>query len=212
MVAEGSGSGAFFAQAVIYILATSLRFRHTLRHSFEPEHSTARTIFAVVRKGKSKDRHAFRVSCPTNVAPYYPLLARFAQWHAEMCSGAGFLVPDVHILGDGSCGGLAAHPMAYGKFTKCLRSLLLAPPAAFSAEEAASVTTYSLRPKLASVADRLGLSIQRRSELGRCVSRWAPHSEAAEPMAVRYSAARLETAASTRRLCLFATSGSASIG
>ena len=60
------------------------------------------------------------------------------------------------------------------------------------------------------VADRIRLSIELREELGN----WREtinagdggHKKAREPMAVRYSAAKLESSAQTRRVCLLAVS------
>ena len=207
LLATGAGSAAFFAQAVLYILTTSLRFRHTQRHAFEHDKATERTILGMIWKGKTKGRHAFWVSCPTHVAPGQPTFENFRREHSQICPGARFLVPDIEIGKDGAFGPIVPKPMSYVKFTRCLRSLLIGPPANLTATEALQVTSYSLRRKLASVADRLGLSIQRRSELGDwkqdVIEDGARVRRAAEPMAVRYSAARLETTASTRRLCLY---------
>ena len=206
LVATGGGSAAFFAQAVLYILTTSLRFRHTQRHAFEHDIATERTIFGMIWKGKTKGRHAFWVSCPTHIAPGQPTFETFRREHSRICPGARFLVPDIEVGKDGAFGLVVPKPMSYVKFTRCLRSLLIGPPAKLTTTEALQVTSYSLRRKLASVADRLGLSIQRRSELGDwkqdVIEDGARIRRAAEPMAVRYSAARLETTASTRRLCL----------
>ena len=82
----------------------------------------------------------------------------------------------------------------------------MSPPLSLTDAEVRSITSYSLRRKLASVADRLMLPLERKSELGD----WrGPVSDGAggwrsvrEPMCVRYSAARLETSATSRRVCL----------
>ena len=96
--------------------------------------------------------------------------------------------------------------MGYTKLTGCLRSMARRPPLELPLEEARTITTYSLRRKMASLADRLSFPLERKAELGGWRDR-IPDGRGGfcalkEPMAVRYSAARLETSAGTRRLCL----------
>ena len=74
------------------------------------------------------------------------------------------------------------------------------PPFLLPLGEAVRLTAYSLRRKLPSVADRLQLGEERRSEIGD----WRDE--------VRYSAARLETSASTRRVCLAALATATRMG
>ena len=98
--------------------------------------------------------------------------------------------------------------MSYSRFQGLLRSLCGLAPLGLPLEEARRFTTYSLRRKLPSVSDRLQLPPERRAEIGDWLDvlpdgagGWKPPRE---PMFVRYSAARLETSASTRRVCLAA--------
>ena len=125
---------------------------------------------------------------------------------------AEFLVPDFRTPGrGGQLTGeldLVKNAMSYSRFQGLLRSLMALHPLCLPLEDARQYTTYSLRRKLPSVADRLQLPPERRAEIGDWLDvlpdgtgGWkAPR----EPMFVRYSAARLETSASTRRVCLHA--------
>eukprot|EP00974_Lingulodinium_polyedra_P105762 10237687-Lingulodinium_polyedra.AAC.1 len=56
--------------------------------------------------------------------------------------------------------------MAYSKFVACLRALIMSPPLSLTFEQARAVSTYSLRRKLPSAADRLALPMSERSALG----------------------------------------------
>ena len=85
--------------------------------------------------------------------------------------------------------------MSYPKFQGLLRSLCALAPLGLPLEEARRLTTYSLRRKLPSVADRLQLPPKRRAEIGDWMDvlpdgagGWkAPR----EPMFARHSAAAL---------------------
>ena len=98
--------------------------------------------------------------------------------------------------------------MGYSKFMGVMRGIAMMPPLSVTPEQAKDITTYSLRRKLASVADRLGMPIERRAELGDwrdpILGADGRKSQVKEPMCVRYSDARLETSACTRRTCLMA--------
>ena len=98
---------------------------------------------------------------------------------------------------------LFPRPMRYAKFMACLRGIFTRPPLSLRPEDAMRVSTYSLRRFLPTVADRLRVPVDRRHDLGDWCD--TPLDGAAPvrhaPMAVRYSDARLETSADTRRVC-----------
>eukprot|EP00972_Heterocapsa_arctica_P110005 16198195-Heterocapsa_arctica.AAC.1 len=72
--------------------------------------------------------------------------------------------------------------------------------------DAARFTTYALRRFLPSVAEALGMAMEKRNSLGIWVDNVADNTRqrASEPMGVRYSAARLMSAAQVKRACLAA--------
>jgi hypothetical protein len=96
--------------------------------------------------------------------------------------------------------------MSYGKFMAMLRAVCTMPPLSLALEECLKISTYALRRFLPTTADRLRIPLDRRSDLGD----WEGGRKK-EPMAVRYSDARLESAAETRRVCLEAVHRTASV-
>ena len=103
--------------------------------------------------------------------------------------------------------------MSYYRFMGTLRALARAPPLSLGEEAARELTSYSLRRKLPTVADRLRLPQERRAELGDWKDEVDLGSSGAkparEPMAVWYSDARLRSAAETRLLCVWAVEDAA---
>ena len=111
---------------------------------------------------------------------------------------AGLLVPDVaHTRGaamrdDGT--NLRLEPMPYCRHQACLRAFAMTRRMCLSAADARYSPTYSSRRTCLSVADRLQLPGERRSELGdwRDVAQTGEASgqkwPAKEPMSARYSA------------------------
>ena len=95
--------------------------------------------------------------------------------------------------------------MSYGKFMAMLRAVCTLPPLCLALEDCLKISTYALRRFLPTTADRLRIPLDRRSDLGD----WEGGRKK-EPMAVRYSDARLESAAETRRVCLEAVHRTAS--
>ena len=81
-----------------------------------------------------------------------------------------------------------------------------APPLQLTQQEAQRVTSYSSRRKRPSVAGRAEMSLEQRAQLGdwRDPVRSGKGSarQGHEPMAVRYSAARLDRSDQTRLFCL----------
>ena len=87
---------------------------------------------------------------------------------------------------------------SYSRFQQFMRSVLRLPPLALSEDESDQYSTYSFRRFLPSVADSLNLSDTEKN----CLGNWQDGQKL--PLNVRYSAVRLESAASVRRLCLAA--------
>jgi len=87
--------------------------------------------------------------------------------------------------------------MKYGRFNKLIRDVVQL-LAAGDETLAAKMSSYSLRRALPSIADAAGLSEFQRSSLGN----WRDGCKLKEPLAVRYSSARLDTSNLTKQMCL----------
>ena len=209
---EGAGAVSLFAGLVAFLLVATLRFKHAQRFEFVPGQCTLRTLVGRVYRGKVRGGRPFYVAVPACVQPRRPLfhiLMGELQKHAPR---AQFLIPDIQIArgqGINTESVVLTKPMSYTKFSACLRFLLTCPPLSLTVEQAQGVSTYSLRRKLPAAADRLALPMPERSALGD----WADVVVAGEvqkqrgcrePMAVRYSDARLESSAQVRRIILAA--------
>eukprot|EP00972_Heterocapsa_arctica_P041615 6135709-Heterocapsa_arctica.AAC.1 len=98
------------------------------------------------------------------------------------------MVPDL-TLGNAGLGGqmCQARPthMSYSNFVKYLRTMLCMAPLAMPEVDAARFTTYALRRFLPSVAEALGMAMERRNSLGNWVDNVADNTRqrAPEPMA-----------------------------
>ena len=203
------GAIGLLAKLVLYIIVTCMRFRHAQRHRFLPDMCSPEQLVGRVSRGKTRRRAAYLVAGPIGVEPGRPM---FLDLQAELLARmpqADFLVPDLATtLGAGLNGDTPVVPraMKYDKFMTLLRALTRAPPLSFTHDEARQISTYSLRRKLPTLADRLNLSMQHRAELGDWSDPVAAGEERrplpAEPMAVRYSAARLGSSVRTREVCL----------
>jgi len=207
---EDQGAVSLVAREIVFLIASSLRFRHAQRASFVLHMCNAQTIVVEVSRGKVNKGAPYRVGIPTHVAPGMALLLQLYHELTTENDNPGYMFPDIDTRK-----GLNPEseispdkPMSYGKFMGCLRAILLA--MGLTAEDLRDITTYSLRRKLPTVADRLRLPMEARDELGN----WqesigtaeGARRKAREPMAVRYSEAKLESAAQTRRVCLLALS------
>ena len=156
----------------------------------------------------SRDKERpFLVAVPTHISPGVPLFLEMFHILRANLPNADFLVPDVVVVKDKGLGPeleIKDTPMSHAKFSGFLRALAMSPPLCASEHDAAQITTYSLRRTIPSVSDRLRLPVERRAELGNWVDKVGGGDErrVREPMAVRYSDARLESSATTRRLLL----------
>ena len=210
---RNAGAVSLMARLVLFMVASSLRFQHAQRFRFLPEECDCRTLVGIVSRGKVRKGAPFKIAVPTHVAPRRAMLMDLYQDLQGRSHDAEHLVPDISLR---TTKGLTEDspvlntPMPYGKFMGCLRALMMSPPLALSPSDASKLTSYSLRRKLPTVADRLRLDMAKKAELGDWKETPAGskghHRRASEPMAVRYSAAKLESAAQTRRLCLLALS------
>ena len=128
---------------------------------------------------------------------------------SRRCPNATFLLPDVATHKGRALDGsvpLIPRPMGYNKFVATVRAFAMAPPLAFPWDEAVRVTSYSLRRKLPSMADRLGFPMEARAALGDwrdpVLAEGGAAPQPREPMSVRYSAARLESSVRARLVCM----------
>jgi hypothetical protein len=211
-VAEGdAGAVALMAKVTMFLAVSSLRFRHAQRASLVHGECTGRTLVIEVKKGKVNRGAPFKLAVPTHIAEGKPMFTKLFEELESQMGSPGFIVPDVNMRRTGCLSPecpLTNRPMSYNKYMGCIRALVMMEPLALSLAEARDFTTYSLRRKMPTIADRLRLPMCMRAELGN----WqeavdvgsADHKRVREPMAVRYSAARLESAAQTRRVCLTA--------
>ena len=210
MLADKSdGSLRLIVALVLYIATLPLRYKHAQRHQFQHEMCTERTLVGKVTKGKVLHGAAFYVAGPTHECPGRRTFGHMYDCLKQRIPDADYMVPDLRIPRGGSVDAtsdLIEQPMSYHKFTGCLRSMAMRPPLELAPDEAKDLSTYSLRRKLASVADRVQLPFERRAELGDWRDRVSDGKggwvSAKEPMCVRYSATRLETPAMARRVCL----------
>jgi len=213
VASQDAGAVSLIAKTVLFMVASSLRFRHAQRLVFIQALCDTRTLVIEVTRGKVRKGAPFRVAVPTHVGPGNPVLL---ELYSELMTGTqnpGYLIPDVDLR---KGGGLSPEsevknrPMTYAKFMGCVRAILMAEPLSLILADARDVTSCSLRRKLPTAADCLRLDMEKRDELGdwRETPRIGGETQrrAKEPMAVRYSAAKLESAAQTRRVCLLAMS------
>ena len=203
------GSIAVLSMVIVYVTVTCLRFRHAQRHRFLDELCNDTMLVGEVSRGKGRRRAPFRVAAPLHVEPGDAMFLRLRAELRRHCPDATFLVPDLAgHRGRALDGGvpLVANPMSYHKFMATVRALAMAPPLALSWEEAARVTSYSLRRKLPSTADRLRLPMETRAALGDwrdpIITDRGAAPQPREPMSVLYSAARLESSVRARLECL----------
>ncbi|CAK0797313.1 unnamed protein product, partial [Prorocentrum cordatum] len=211
LASKGKGAIQLMARLILYVATISLRFKHAQRHSFQHQLCSSRTLVGRVSKGKVLRGAAFYVAGPTYAAPGWRAFGEMYAVLNKRIPDATYLIPDLVLPTGCAVDELAdfiERPMGYAEFTGCLRSLAMRPPLQLARSEVRSITTYSLRRKLASIADRIQLPLERRAELGDWRDRVADGQggwkATREPMCVRYSAARLETSAMSRRVCLHA--------
>jgi len=213
LASQELGAVSLMAKIVIFLVASSLRLRHAQRLLWIEASCGARTLVAEVTRGKVRRGAPFRIGVPTHVAPDEPVLRELYDELMVSVGNPGYLIPDIELHRQrGLCpeAKVVAKPMSYGKFMGCFRALLMAEPMELSFADAKEYASYSLRRKMPTVADRLRLSMEMRDELGNwreaIDQQGSKQRKASEPMAVRYSEAKLESAAQTRRLCLLAMS------
>ena len=206
---QGKGTIKLMASLVLYIATTALRYKHAQRHNFQTSMCTTYTMVGRVSKGKVLKGAAFYVAGPVFERPGRRTFGDMLDTLETHMPRAEFMVPDVSVSGWAEVDELTdliKRPMGYSKFSGCLRSMAMKPPLALCLEEAQKITTYSLRRKLASIADRIQMPLERRAELGdwrdKLPDGRGGWQAVKEPMCVRYSAARLETSAVARRFCL----------
>ena len=208
---RAEGVVALMAQLMLYVTVTTLRFRHAQRHRFLHHRCSGQMLVGEVSRGKVRRRAAFLVAAPTCLSTGDATFARMYDHLRREAPNCEFLIPDVETqrgqpLSDRS--ELVKRPMSYHKFMGVLRALAMAPPLSLDLEAARRLTSYSLRRKLPTVADRLRLPRERRAELGDWkdeVSLGTKEDKPLrEPMAVRYSGARLRNSAETRMVCVLA--------
>jgi hypothetical protein len=135
-------------------------------------------------------------------APMAPILGSLTEYLLIQFGPAADTIfcPDISVPAGKSLQNacFVAECMPYGRFQALLRQI--AGPMCNDVH----LSTYSLRRMLPSVADALNLAMPERSALGNWVDSSDQTSSKSEPMAVRYSAARLTSSAAVRRLCLAA--------
>ena len=219
LATQAPGAIALIAKLMLYVTVATLRFRHAQRHRFLHDRCDEDMLVGEVARGKIRRRAAFLVANPTHVGEGVPLFRELYDELRAKAPDACYLVPD---LEDHKGTGIAAgtpvlqKPMSYSKFMGVLRALTMAPPLAFTAEQARKLTSYSLRRKLPSVADRAGFPQERRAQLGDWRDPIGGGLGAArqghEPMAVRYSAARLASSVRARLACLVVMNGALKAG
>ena len=209
LAAADSGTVSLLARIAALLAASSLRFRHAQRLRFIRDRCTAFMLVAQVFRGKARGGRPFWVAVPTQLGNRTVDLRELVeQLH---CGGEDrtFLIPDVE-LEQGQ--GLSPHcciwtrPMRYTKFVACLRALCGAPPLSLPSAQLKDITTYSLRRFLPTAADRLALPLADRAILGD----WSDvplqadgsRPRIREPMAVRYSDARLQSSVIVRAIIL----------
>jgi hypothetical protein len=150
-----------------------------------------------------KDGSPFFIATPTHVAPKQPM---FAELQEELDVRFGADPPTFLPKLEGISGGVAT--ISEGRSTHSqvhcfLRAILQIPPLGLSDQMAAEMTSQSLRRYMASAADALMLSPDRKDSLGN----WKDASGVAcrkEPMNVRYSSERLKTNNETKLIVLAA--------
>jgi len=188
---------------VMRILILGIRFEHATRASRLPSECDDRKDIWLFSKGK--DGQPFKLPLPTHTRADMPLMARLQKYlKAQLGMMAdSILVPDLALPHNGLQGicnneaQLLPQRMKYGRFNKLIRDVVQI-LAAGDETLAAKMSSYSLRRALPSIADAAGLSEFQRSSLGN----WRDGCKLKEPLAVRYSSARLDTSNLTKQMCL----------
>jgi hypothetical protein len=189
------------ARALLRLTVSSLRMAHANRALLQRKRGTPR--MQVWRISMGKDGSPFFISTPTHVVPRQPM---FAELQAELDARFGADPPIFLPKLEGIASGVAT--ISEGRSTHSqvhcfLRAILQLPPLSLSDQMAAEMTSQSLRRYMASAADALMMSPDRKDSLGN----WKDSSGAAsrkEPMNVRYSSERLKTNNETKLIVLAA--------
>ena len=206
-IGQQAGVLGMLARLVARVLLSDLRFVHVQRAAFRPALSNLRSHIWQISKGKHK-KEPFSIAIPTYAGPNEPV---FQQLQLDMDDALpehshSIMMPDIFVDR-----GQALHTatflpqhMKYGRFVVLCRALCAMKPLSLQPEELDAVSTYSLRRWLPTIADGLQLPIEERGSLGN----WCDSTgqKLKEPMAVRYSALRMEAVAQVRRVCIAAVS------
>ena len=187
---------------VLRVMILGIRFEHATRASRLPEECDGRKDVWLFSKGK--DGQPFKLPLPTHTRADMPLMATLQNFlKAQLGAMAdSILVPDMALPHGGldRCGSEAQilpQRMKYGRFNKLIRDVVYF-LAAGDESVAAKMSSYSLRRALPSIADAAGLSEFQRNSLGN----WRDGCKLKEPLAVRYSSARLDSSNLTKQMCL----------
>eukprot|EP00971_Amphidinium_carterae_P243872 4842989-Amphidinium_carterae.1 len=208
-------SGQAVASAIILrALLSCLRHQHMLRATLEIETSNERTFVVLVSKGKTRGGAAFKIAIPSHVAAHNPLLTVLQGLIAERLGedlSRTIFVPDLQSTTDGLLSPAVMLPrqMSYSRMTSML-NFFLAQLEASQRQGLRRLTTYALRRFLPTAAMSLSMSDADQDALGNWTDRVGNTHSKHEPMAVRYSATRLERSANTKRCLLAALSSIAS--
>jgi hypothetical protein len=198
---------SFLAAVVLFVLASGLRYAHVCRASLVT--IDGRFITVHISKGKTRRGQPFRVAVPTHVGPDRDIISLLFRVVAQGSppGDPAIIVPDI-VMGPlglhESTFALAPRHLSYTKFHLFMRHLLCLQPLALPDAEAAAFTSYSLRRWLPSVAHALGIPPSEAASLGNWVDVADPAARPGVPLAVRYSATRLEVSAELKLLCLAA--------
>lgn len=194
-----------FAGLTLLLMTSSLRFAHAQRAVIDWDSSHPNCLTAVISRGKSGVRLAYKVAVPGFLAPGQPtfwLLADKLRNLNVASRQRPWLFPAFASDARGAPAALLVdRPMSYSHFQILLRNLL---SEVLDTATVLQVSTYSLRRKLPSVADRIGLAWEEREALGSWQSSNSASRQRGMPMAVRYSAARLQSECNARKVCLAA--------
>ena len=189
------------AALVLRVTLSGLRLAHVARASRVRAECTERTTVWKVTRGKGADRAGFKTAAPTHAAPGLLLDAFIDDPQLEREDFMDALLPDLRIGADGLEGDCSfrAGRMPRAKFLDMASWLL--PDA-----QDDKVTGYTFRRFLPTVADALQFSVEKRQCLGNWVDAVTDQTgrPSKEPMAVRYSQARLENTAQIKRVCVAA--------
>ena len=207
------------AGLVLRVPATGLRFAHVSRALIQMDKSDDRMCVIGISRGKSRGRQSFTRQVQwggqQGQVRGVPLLLQL-QKDLEATIGKDArrtLVPDLALGGGGITGkggSVVRKHMPYSRFADVLRTVLTLRPLSLTEDEASRYPTYALRRFLLSVAEVLGMPLERRNSLGNWVDNVSDDKGArpkgSEPMAVRYRAARFLSSAQVKRACLAAVS------